>query len=136
MPTPLSAEQLYEQSDVIAKAKVLGVAAVQSKVAKIEDRYGYDTKKYQAWLKVLKATKGKVQDNHTVIVTWDRVSSNKKIVGNWEVNYYPNEELITHLVWDNQEKTYRTLSWNSAKTIKSSKNKLPADIGEVNLASD
>ena len=129
LPAPLSAKQLYEQSDIIAKVKVLGVVKVKNKVAGTENEY--NSNKYQAWLKMLQVTKGNVQNNHTIIVTWNR--ANKKMLGSWEVNYYPNEELITHLVWDDLEKTYKTLSWNSAKRIKSSQNKLPTK-DEVSFA--
>ena len=132
LPTPLSPEQLYQQSDIIAKVKVLSVIKVQDRIKETENKY--NTEKYHAWLKVLQVTKGKIQNNHTMIVTWNRV--NRQLIGGWEVNYYPNEELITHLIWDDQEKTYKTLSWNATKIIKSSKNTLPMDIGQVYFASD
>ena len=125
LPAPLSSEELYQQSDVIAKVKVLGVVKVEEPKATSQ----HETDKYQAWLKVLQVIKGKIHNNYTIIVTWNRV--HKKMIGGWEVNYYPNEELITHLIWDEQNKTYKTLSWNSAEITKPSTNKLlPTDIGK------
>ena len=61
------------------------------------------------------------------------------MIGNWAISYYPGETLDTHLVWDNQEKTYRTLSWNSTAVTNmpiQPNNKLPIKMGNVNLALD
>ncbi len=120
LPAPLSNEQLNQQSDLIAKVNVLGVT-----------RVGYTHKviKFQAWLQIIKTIKGKAQINDTILVTWYRFD--KKLIGSWEIAYYPGEKLITYLVWDNKEKAYKNLSWNSVKKIKSIGKKLPIKNGAV-----
>ena len=120
LPTPLSNQQLNQQSDLIAKVKVLGVT-----------RVGYTNKaiKFQAWLKIIKTIKGKAEVNDTILVTWHRFD--KKLIGSWEIAYYPGEKLITYLVWDNNEKAYKNISWNSVKKIQSTNKKLPIKDGAV-----
>ncbi len=120
LPAPLSNEQLNQQSDLIAKVNVLGVT-----------RVGYTHKaiKFQAWLQIIKTIKRKAQINDTILVTWYRFD--KKLIGSWEIAYYPGEKLITYLVWDNKEKAYKNLSWNSVKKIKSIGKKLPIKNGAV-----
>ncbi len=128
LPTPFSAEELYEQSDVIANVKVLGVINIGEQ---------QNATRYQAWLKIIKPIKGQIKNNETIIVNWSIL--HKKLIGGWEVSYYPGEILKTHLIWDRQEKTYRTLSWDSVRVLKKvspPNTVLPREIGNVSLALD
>lgn len=125
LPAPLSNEQLLKQSDIIAKVKVIGVAKIG---------YVNNAIKYQAWLKILKSIKGDVIINDTIIVTWHRFD--KKLIGSWAIDYYPDEELITYLIWDRDEKSYKNISWNSADKIQLSDKKLPTNDGEITLYSE
>ena len=125
LPAPLSKEQLLRESTVIARVKVIGVAKVG---------YVKNAIKYQAWLKIIKPIKGEVIVNDTIIVTWHRFD--KKLIGSWVIDYYPDEELITYLIWDRDEKSYKNISWNSADKIQSSDKKLPINDGEITLYSE
>lgn len=125
LPAPLSKEQLLKQSDIIAKVKVVGVA----KIGCVNNAI-----KYQAWLKILKPIKGDVIVNDTIILTWHRFD--KKLIGSWAIDYYPDEELITYLIWDRDEKSYKNISWNSGDKIQSSDKKLPINDGEITLYSE
>ena len=125
LPAPLSKEQLLRESTVIARVKVIGVAKVS---------YVKNAIKYQAWLKIIKPIKGEVIVNDTIIVTWHRFD--KKLIGSWAIDYYPEEELITYLIWDRDEKSYKNISWNSADKIQSSDKKLPINDGEITLYSE
>ena len=99
LPAPLSNEQLLKQSDIIAKVKVIGVA----KIGQING-----AAKYQAWLKILESTKGSVSINDTIIVGWHKFD--KKLIGSWAIDYYPGDELLTYLIWDDNEKSYKNIS--------------------------
>ena len=125
LPAPLSKEQLLRESTVIARVKVIGVAKVG---------YVKNAIKYQAWLKIIKPIKGEVIVNDTIIVTWHRFD--KKLIGSWAIDYYPDEELITYLIWDRDEKSYKNISWNSVDKIQSSDKKLPTNDGEITLCSE
>ena len=128
LPAPFSTEELYEQSNVIAKVKVLGVIKIGEQ---------HNATRYQAWLKIIKPIKGQVKNNETIIVNWSLL--HKKLIGGWEVSYYPGEILKTHLIWDRQEKTYRTLSWDSVRVLKKaspSHGSLPKETGNMILALD
>jgi hypothetical protein len=125
LPAPLSKEQLLKQSDIIAKVKVIGV----TKIGDVKNAI-----KYQAWLKILKPIKGYVIVNDTIIVTWHKFD--KKLIGSWAIDYYPDEELITYLIWDRDEKSYKNISWNSVDKIQSSGKKLPKNDGEIILYSE
>jgi len=35
------------------------------------------------------------------------------------IDYYPNDELLIYLIWDYNKKSYKNISWNSAKKIQS-----------------
>ena len=72
--------------------------------------------------------------NDTIIVTWHRFD--KKLIGSWAIDYYPDEELITYLIWDRDEKSYKNISWNSADKIQLSDKKLPTNDGEITLYSE
>ena len=125
LPAPLSKEQLLKESNVIARVKVIGVTKIG---------YVKNAIKYQAWLKILKSIKGDIISNDTIIVTWHRFD--KKLIGSWAIDYYPDEELITYLIWDRDEKSYKNISWNSADKIQSSSKKLPTKDGEIILCSE
>ena len=125
LPAPLSKEQLLRESTVIARVKVIGVAKVG---------YVKNAIKYQAWLKIINPIKGEVIVNDTIIVTWHRFD--KKLIGSWAIDYYPDEELITYLIWDRDEKSYKNISWNSVDKIQSSGEKLPTNNGEITLYSE
>ena len=44
-------------------------------------------------------------------MTWRAIP--KKIVGPWTVNYYPGEEVLTHLVKNKGGVTYNSTWWNA-----------------------
>jgi len=125
LPAPLSKEQLLKESKVIARVKVIGVTKIG---------YVNNAIKYQAWLKIIKPIKGDVIVNDTIIATWYKFD--KKLIGSWAIDYYPDEELITYLIWDHDEKSYKNISWNSVDKIQSSGKKLPTNDGEITLCSE
>jgi hypothetical protein len=90
--------------------------------------------KYRAWLKILEPTKGSVSINDTIIVAWHKFD--KKLIGSWAIDYYPDDELLTYLIWDDNEKSYKNISWNSAKKIQSYNKKLPINDGEIIFSSE
>ena len=60
----------------------------------------------------------------------------KKLIGSWAIDYYPDDELLTYLIWDDNEKSYKNISWNSAKKIQSYNKKLPINDGEIIFSSE
>lgn len=108
LPPPFSAEKLAEESDVIATVRVLAVTCTGEIT---QQGTGEKLPTYQAWLQVLKATKGPARVHDTLLVSWHDIS--KKLIGPWTVAYYPGEEVTTHLKWNAEQRTYTTTWWNA-----------------------
>jgi hypothetical protein len=106
LPAPMSDADLQKNSDVIASVRVLAVACT-GQVSTTRDK----VPTYQAWLSIVKATKGAVKERETVLVQWQDVP--KGIVGPWKVEYFPGEEVTTYLKWDAEKRVYTTTWWNA-----------------------
>jgi hypothetical protein len=92
VPAPMSEQELAEKSDIIALVRVISVTCTSVVTDKAT---GEELPNYLARLLIVEAKKGNVAVGDEVLVTWHAVST--KIVGPWTVNYYPGEEVWTHL---------------------------------------
>jgi hypothetical protein len=109
LPPPLSDAELDERSDVIATVRVLAVACTgETEMVNVRESLPV----YQAWLQVVRATKGPVKPRETLLVQWHDVPKSG-IVGPWKVAYFPGEEVRTHLKWDAKQRVYATTWWNA-----------------------
>ena len=93
LPAPMFEQELMEKSDLVAVVQVLSVTCTA--VTK-DERTGEDLTHYLAQVKIIEVKKGEIKPGETILVTWRAIP--KKIVGPWTVNYYPGEEVLTHLV--------------------------------------
>jgi hypothetical protein len=106
LPAPMSVAELDKNSDVIATVRVLAVACTGQ-----ADRGNQKVFVDQAWLSVVKPTKGPVEARETVLVQWRDVP--KDVVGPRKVEYFPGEEVVTHLKWHAEKRVYETTWWNA-----------------------
>jgi hypothetical protein len=122
----MSESDLDKNSDVIATVRVLAVACTGR-----ADSGREKVHVYQAWLSVVKATKGAARTGETVLVQWQDVPKN--VVGPWKVEYFPGEEVVTHLKWDAEKRVYTTTWWNAKgkPTKPADFDKLPPQPGQV-----
>jgi hypothetical protein len=109
LPAPMSEQELAEKSDIIALVRVLSVTCTSVVTDK---ETGEELPNYLARLLIVEAKKGHVAEGDEVLVTWHAVST--KIVGPWTVNYYPGEEVWTHLVKRDRGVAYAS-TWLNAK---------------------
>jgi hypothetical protein len=108
LPAPMSEQELMEKSDLVALVRVLSVTCTSlTKDAET----GEELPGYLAQLKVLEVKKGDVKAGEEVLVTWRAVP--KAIVGPWTVNYYPGEEVVTHLTKRSGGASYASTWWNA-----------------------
>jgi hypothetical protein len=108
VPAPMSAEELVENSDVVARVRVVSVTC---EGIATDDATGEQLPFYSAELEVLEATKGNVQPGDILRVRFRTLPSG--IVGPWSVWYYPGEEVWTHLQRDDGGSGYGTTWWNA-----------------------
>jgi hypothetical protein len=108
LPAPMSEQELTEKSDVIALVRVLSVTCTS--IVK-DEQTGEDLPGYLATLKVMEVKKGDVQQGEEVLVTWRAVP--KGSVGPWTVEYFPGEEMITHLIKRSGGVSYASTWWNA-----------------------
>lgn len=109
VPAPMSEQELAEKSDIIALVRVLSVTCTRVATDK---ETGEELPSYLARLLIVEPKKGNVAAGDEVLVTWHAVST--KIVGPWTVNYYPGEEVWTHLVKREVGVAYAS-TWLNAK---------------------
>jgi hypothetical protein len=108
LPAPMSDQELMENSDLVARVRVLSVTCTS--VTK-DEQTGEDLPGYLARLKVLETKKGEAQKGDEVLVTWRAVPTG--IMGPWAVYYYPGEEVWTHLAKRSGGASYATTWWNA-----------------------
>jgi hypothetical protein len=106
LPKPLSQQELFEKSDVIIKGKVI-------KIDEVENNNIYE--KYTARIQILEVIKGDISNTDIISVFWKKYK--KKLLGNWYIEYALGEVIETHLIWDQEEKMFKTISWNGSKVI-------------------
>ena len=129
LPAPMSNAQLVEKSTFVGVVRVQSVtctAVTPSKEA------GDELQHYLAKLEVVEVKKGDVKPGDTLLVTW-RTIPRGLVGGNWSVNYYPGEEVMTHLVKGADDATYKSTWWNAkGQDIKEPPStKLPTQPGET-----
>ena len=108
LPAPMSEQELMEKSDLVAVVRILSV--ICTAVTKDEGT-GEDLPHYMAQVKIIEVKKGEVKPGETILLTWRAIP--KKIVGPWTVNYYPGEEVLTHLVKNSGGVSYNSTWWNA-----------------------
>jgi hypothetical protein len=108
LPAPMSEQELFEKSDVVALMRVLSVTCTS--VTK-DEQTGEDLPGYLAKLQVKVVKKGDVKPGEEVLVTWRAVP--KSIAGPWTVYYYPGEEMVTHLTKRSGGVSYASTWWNA-----------------------
>jgi len=104
----MSAEELMEKSDLVARVRVLSVTCTS--VIK-DEKTGEELPGYLAQLKVLEVKKGDAKRGEEVLVTWRAVP--KAALGPWTVYYYPGEEVVTHLTKRSGGVSYASTWWNA-----------------------
>ena len=108
LPAPMSEQELMEKSDLVAKVRVLSVTCTS--VTK-DEQTGEEFPGYLAQLKLLDVEKGDAKPGQEVLVTWRAVP--KGALGRWTVNYYPGEEVVTHLTKRSGGVSYASTWWNA-----------------------
>jgi hypothetical protein len=108
LPAPMSEQELNDKSDLVA---VVRVNAVICTAVTKDDATGEELPVYLAKLKLVEVKKGDAKPGDEVLVTWRAVP--KGIVGPWTVNYYPGEEVLTHLVKRSGGVSYGSTWWNA-----------------------
>jgi hypothetical protein len=85
---------------------------------------------FQAWVQLLDVRKGELPVGSTTTIQW--VEDDPRRAG---TPYYPGEEVVTYLGWDEQARTYETLHDNAKQppTKKAKTEKLVAKAGKVML---
>lgn len=126
IPAPMSSEELYENSDVVARVRVVAVTCMG---VATDDTTGENLPFYNAELEVLEVTKGKIAPGDILRVRFRSLPTG--IVGPWSVYYYPGEEVVTHLQRDDGGTSYETTWWNArGETLhEADTTDLPTEIG-------
>jgi hypothetical protein len=108
LPAPMSEQELMEKSDLVAVVRVLSVSCT---AVTPDKETGENLPSYMAQLRLIDVKKGDAKKGDVVLVTWRAVPT--KIVGPWTVNYYPGEEVLTHLVKKSGGVSYGSTWWNA-----------------------
>jgi hypothetical protein len=131
LPAPMSDQELMENSDLVARVRVLSVTCTSITP---DPNTGEDLPGYLARLQVLETKKGDVKKGEEVLVTWRAIP--KDVNGPWAVYYYPGEEAWTHLTLRSGGVSYATTWWNAkADDLKNPDTRdLPTTPGETVVA--
>jgi len=108
LPAPMSEQELNDKSDIVAVVRVLSVTCT---AITPDEKTGEELPSYMAQLRLIEVKKGDAKKGDVVLVTWRAVPT--KIVGPWTVNYYPGEEVLTHLVKKSGGVSYGSTWWNA-----------------------
>ena len=104
----MSAEELAEASDVVARVRVVSVTC---EGIATDDMTGEQLPFYSAELQVIEASKGAVAAGDILRVRFRSIPEG--MLGPWTVFYYPGEEVWTHLQRDDGGSAYETTWWNA-----------------------
>jgi hypothetical protein len=131
LPAPMSEQDLTDKSDLVATVRVLSVSCTS---VKKDDKTGEALPSYLAKLRLVDVKKGDAKPGDEIIVTWRAVP--KGVVGPWTVNYYPGEEVLTHLIKKSGGVSYGSTWWNAkGEDIKALENTdLPSELGQTLVA--
>jgi hypothetical protein len=131
LPAPMSEQDLTDKSDLVATVRVLSVSCTS---VKKDDKTGEALPSYLAKLRLVDVKKGDAKPGDEIIVTWRAVP--KGVVGPWTVNYYPGEEVLTHLIKKSGGVSYGSTWWNAkGEDIKTLENTdLPSELGQTLVA--
>jgi hypothetical protein len=128
LPAPMSAQELFDKSDLVAVVRVLSVSCTG--VSK-DAATGQDLPSYLGQLQLVEVKKGEAKPGDVALVTWHAIS--KTIVGPWTVPYYPGEEVLTHLAKRESGVAYASTWWNAkGEDVKQpASTELPTNPGEA-----
>ena len=128
VPAPMSTEELFENSDVVARVRVVAVTCMG---VATDDMTGEALPFYSADLEIVEVTKGDVETGDIVRVRFRALPTG--IVGPWSVYYYPGEEVVTHLQRDDGGSAYGTTWWNArGETLREADTtELPTEPGQT-----
>jgi hypothetical protein len=131
LPAPMSEQDLTDKSDLVATVRVLSVSCTS---VKKDDKTGEALPSYLAKLRLVDVKKGDAKPGDEIIVTWRAVP--KGVVGPWTVNYYPGEEVLTHLIKKSGGVSYGSTWWNAkGEDINTLENTdLPSELGQTLVA--
>jgi hypothetical protein len=117
IPAPMSPEELFAASDLVALVRVLSVTCVA-----IVHHGREDLRRYTAELGLLRVRKGNDRRYDVVTVQWEEIP--RELLGPWCVPYYAGGKGWTHL--QGQDGFYETTWWNGANNWRHpGKQKLP-----------
>jgi hypothetical protein len=128
---PLSEPELTDKSDVVALVRVLSVTCTS---VYPDPQTGDDLCTYLAKLQVLEAKKGEAKKGNEMILTWRAYP--KGALDLYAINYYPGEEVWTHLKKRSGGVSYETVAPNGkGDPVKAPESRdLPTGIGETFVA--
>jgi hypothetical protein len=114
LPPPLDDKELRRQSDLVATVHVLAVSCID--VRRVSSDAGGQEQSaalgtYQAWAQLVEVEKGDEKPQQTLLITWRERSPFK--LGGSAVAYFPGEVVNTHLIWNAEERSYRSTHWNA-----------------------
>jgi hypothetical protein len=128
---PLSETELTEKSDLVALVRVLSVTCTS---VYLDPQTGEDLCTYLAKLRIAETKKGEAKKGDEVIVTWRPYP--ESALDLHAINYYPGEEVWTHLKKRSGGVSYETVVPNGkgdpAKPPES--RDLPTGMGETFVA--
>jgi hypothetical protein len=124
---PMSEAELMAKSDLVALVRVLSVTCTG--VYK-DGQSGADLCFFLGKLKLIEVKKGAAEKGDEVQVAWQAYP--ESALDLWAINYYPGEEVWTHLVKQDNG-SYASTSWNAkGEAVKPPANyDLPTAIGET-----
>lgn len=105
VPAPMSPEELFAASNLVALVRVLSVTCVA-----IIHGGSEELRRYTAELGLLRIRKGKERWYDVVTVGWEETPAG--MLGAWYVAYYPGGKGWAHL--QGQDGAYETTWWNGA----------------------
>jgi hypothetical protein len=123
---PMSPEDLFAASDLVALVRVLSVTCVA-----IIHRGSEDLRRYTAELGLLKVRKGNQRRYEVVTVEWEETPAGQ--IGPWYVPYGLGAKGWTHL--QGQDGHYQTTWWNGADNgLAVSRKRLPSTLMQKHRA--
>jgi hypothetical protein len=131
VPHPMSEAEMTEKSDLVALVRVLSVTCTS---VTQDPQTGADLCSYLANLQVREVKKGEAKKGAEVIVTWR--ANPESALDLSSINYYPGEEVWTHLKKRSGGVSYATTAPNGkGDLVKAPESRdLPTAMGETLVA--
>jgi hypothetical protein len=121
LPPPMSLDQLFAASDVVAEARVLSVKCLGIMI-------GTGLRICSARLGLLNIRKGHFRRFDCIDVWWQEIPP--AALGRWYVAYEPGEKTSTHLRLVPDGRYYQTTWWNGARRLGPPQRHAPAQINQ------